>query len=109
MAICNDGVAMKAGTNAGIIANLLMGLMEEGDAVEKFGRTWCRCSFKSITVIYPFLSMAQVEYAIGQLRDKEIIISRKLSAGGFDHTNWYAFTDYGQKIMKWGEEHEGYC
>ena len=43
MAICNDGVAMKAGTNAGIIANLLMGLMEEGDAVEKFGRTWCRC------------------------------------------------------------------
>ena len=75
MAICNDGVAMKAGTNAGIIANLLMGLMEEGDAVEKFGRTWCRCSFKSITVIYPFLSMAQVEYAIGQLRDKDIIIS----------------------------------
>lgn len=109
MAICNDGVAMKAGTNAGIIANLLMGLMEEGDAVEKFGRTWCRCSFKSITVIYPFLSMAQVEYAIGQLRDKEIIKSRKLSAGGFDHTNWYAFTEYGRKIMKWGDEHEGYC
>lgn len=109
MAICNDGVAMKAGTNAGIIANLLMGLMEEGDAVGKFGRTWCRCSFKSITVIYPFLSMAQVEYAIGLLRDKEIIISRKLGAGGFDHTNWYAFTEYGMKIMKWGDEHEGYC
>ena len=109
MAICNDGVAMKAGTNAGIIANLLMGLMEEGDAVEKFGKTWCRCSFKSITVIYPFLSMAQVEYAIGLLRDKEIIISRKLGEGGFDHTNWYAFTEYGQKIMKWGDEHEGYC
>ena len=109
MAICNDGVAMKAGTNAGIIANLLMGLMEEGDAVEKFGRTWCRCSFKSITVIYPFLSMAQVEYAIGLIRDKEIIISRKLSSGGFDHTNWYAFTEYGRKIMKWGDEHEGYC
>ena len=109
MAICNDGVAMKAGTNAGIIANLLMGLMEEGDAVEKFGRTWCRCSFKSITVIYPFLSMAQVEYAIGLLREKEIIISRKLGAVGFDHTNWYAFTEYGMKIMKWGDEHEGYC
>ncbi|MGN8914289.1 hypothetical protein [Anaerofustis butyriciformans] len=109
MAICNDRVAMKAGTNAGIIANLLMGLMEEGDAVEKFGKTWCRCSFKSITVIYPFLSMAQVEYAIGLLRDKEIIISRKLSFGGFDHTNWYAFTEYGRKIMKWGDEHKGYC
>ena len=109
MAICNDGVAMKAGTNAGIIANLLMGLMEEGDAVEKFGRTWCRCSFKSITVIYPFLSMSQVEYAIGLLRDNGIIISRKLSAGGFDHTNWYAFTEYGMKITKWGDAHEGYC
>ena len=53
--------------------------------------------------------MAQVEYAIGLLRDKEIIISRKLSSGGFDHTNWYAFTEYGRKIMKWGDEHEGYC
>ena len=87
MAICNDGVAMKAGTNAGIIANLLMGLMEEGDAVEKFGRTWCRCSFKSITVIYPFLSMAQVEYeGHAPLRGKRLgdRCGNRASGGGKD-------------------------
>lgn len=108
MAICNNGVAMKAGTNAGIIAELLSEHIRGKEAVTKYGKTWCRCSFKTITVACPFLSMGQIEYAVNALRDRGIIISKKLGAAKFDHTNWYAFTEYGQKIMEWGDDHEGF-
>lgn len=114
MAICNDGAAMKAGTNAGIVAAMLMQLMEEGCAMDEYGKRWCRCSVKTITVAYPFLSEDQVKRSIKVLRNMGIIRSKKFDKEKFDHTNWYAFTEYGLKIMKWGErngqktEAEGY-
>ena len=51
---------MLAGTNAGIVAEILRNLMEaEEEVVVKFGKTWCRCSMKTITVFCPFLSIDQ--------------------------------------------------
>lgn len=104
MAICNDGVAAKAGVNAGIVAEVLRERLDSDRfTTHRYGKKWCRCSFKTITVLCPFLTVGQVEYAINMLRNKGIISSSKMTAKSFDHTNWYAFTEYGNRVMKWGD------
>ena len=101
---CNTQVAMLAGTNAGIVAETLRNLMEaEEEVVVKFGKTWCRCSMKTITVFCPFLSIDQASYAIKALKRRGIICCMKMEVKKFDHTNWFAFTEYGMRIMKRGD------
>ena len=66
--------------------------------------TWMRCSAKQITIDNPFLSIDMVKYAIRNLRDNGVIRSKKLAKSGFDHTNWYIFTEYGTNLMEGGAD-----
>lgn len=107
MATFNEGIAALAGTNAAILADLLKDLLDEENdfpekLIEKFGKTWCRCSMRMMTVYCPYLTIHQVERALNVMRDAGIIVSAKFSSGGFDHTNWYAFTEYGKRVMELG-------
>lgn len=43
-------------------------------------------------------------YAIKALKKRGIICCMKMEVKKFDHTNWHAFTEYGMRIMKWGDK-----
>lgn len=53
---------------------------------------------KMATVYCPYLSRRQVEKAIHVLRDKGILSKDNFNDDKFDHTNWYAFTEYGRML-----------
>lgn len=96
----NIKVAMVAGTNAAIIASLIEYLIAEGESetVIEYDKVWCRCSMKMATVYCPYPTKNQVEDAINALRGKGIISTDHFNEDKFDHTNWYAFTEYGDML-----------
>lgn len=102
MANCNENVAVICGTNAGIIADLLNDLIRDEleETIVKADRKWCRCSMKSMTVYCPFLTVHQAASAVARLRNKGIVVASGFNENLFDHTNWYAFTEYGMRLMK---------
>lgn len=107
MANFNERIADLAGVNAAIVADLLESLMRDGYEVteqvtEKFGKRWCRCSMRTMTAYCPYLSIHQVEHAVWLLRAHGIVTAARFSRKGFDHTNWYAFTEYGRRVMEMG-------
>ena len=55
-----------------------------------------------MTIDNPYLSVDMAKRAVGKLRDGGIIRSEKLSKSGYDHTNWYCFTEYGENLMEGG-------
>ena len=68
----------------------------------EYGKQWCRCSFKTMVVYCPYLSINQIKGAVYALRKKGIITKGRFNASRFDHTNWYAFTEYGKHLMMVG-------
>ena len=104
MATCNDNIAMVAGVNAGIIAELLDDILKDylENVCSEYGKQWCRCSYKTMIVYCPFLSIDQAKGAVYALKKKGIISTAKFNDTKFDHTNWYAFTEYGRHLLETG-------
>lgn len=108
MAECNENIAMMAGVNAGIIAELLNEILKSGveNVCAEYGKQWCRCSFKTMVIYRPFLSLAQAKGAVYTLAEKGIIAKGNFNETEFDHTNWYAFTEYGNRLLKRSDGNE---
>lgn len=96
-------IAEKFGLNAAVVAEYLYAGDSELEEMEIAGKTWYRCSVKRITIDNPFLSIDMVKHAVKVLRDGNIIRSKRLSKSGYDQTNWYCFTEYGDLLMEGGE------
>ncbi len=96
-------IAGKFGINAAVVAEYLYSGADGLEERELAGRTWYRCSSGRITADNPFLTADMVKRAVGILRDEGIVRSKRLSKCGFDHTNWYCFTEYGETLMEGGE------
>ncbi len=96
-------IAEKFGLNAAVVAEYLYAGDSDLEDIELAGEYWIRCSAKRITIDNPYLTIEMVRYAISALRDGNIIRSKKLSKSGYDHTNWYCFTEYGENLMEEGE------
>jgi len=96
----NEKVAMVAGVNAAIIAELIRKLTHIRSTMtyDEYGKKWARCSMKMATVYCPFLTVRQG--AFHTLLDKGIIAKEHFNEDQFDHTNWYAFTEYGEALIK---------
>lgn len=103
MTLFRNDVAVKCGVNAAIIADLLWHIINDNSRYEKrryfYGSNWCRCSLKSMTIKYPYLTRNMAGTAVRRLIDQGIIIKACLNDSRFDHTNWYAFTEYGARLM----------
>jgi hypothetical protein len=101
-----NNVAAQVGINAAIVAEYLWYLLTEEvsdeDAFCCHGYYWCRCSALTITGEYPYLSLHMVKDAIENLHKNNYIRKGCFNDNKFDHTNWYAFTDYGMKMMEDG-------
>lgn len=99
----ND-IAVKCGVNAAVIAEFLWDhLKDDGDGdgvLERHGRCWYRCSARMMTGEFPYLSIHMAKDAVNVLARKGYIRKGCFNDNRFDHTNWYAFTDYGKKMME---------
>ena len=97
-------IAVQVGVNAALTAGYLHSLMTESglsaDACVRRGRKWLRCSARMITAEMPYLSRGMVYSALRRLKKKGYISIDHLSEDPFGHTNWYAFTDYGLRMME---------
>ena len=98
-----NNIALRCGIGAAVIAeylwNLLAKEVSDGSALQRHGRYWCRCSMQVMAGQFPFLSIHMVKSAVRILKEKKIIKCGCFNDNRFDHTNWYTFTDYGEKLM----------
>ena len=101
-----NNIALHCGVNAAIIADHLWEQLEtqkeKEQALYRHEQYWCRCSHLMMTGEFPFLSLHMAKDAVKVLRKKNIIRKGCFNDNKFDHTNWYTFTDYGEKLMKEG-------
>lgn len=102
-----DNIAVLCGMKAAIVAEILWDQLDEqikNDVSRfEFNNDWCRCSQFMVTVICPCLTIHMVKDAIATLIDHKIIRKGRFNDSKFDHTNWYAFTEYGEKMMLEGD------
>ncbi len=99
-------IAVKYGVNAAVIAQFLWDSIEgpdhNGKKVSRDGKIWCRCSVLLMTGIFPFLSRHMTEDALERLVRAHVIKKACLNTNRLDRTNWYAFTEYGDYLMRGG-------
>ena len=96
----NLEIAKRCGVREAALATYLFKLI--GNDVDYYylnGRRWSRISQKMITVALPFMTVGMVRGSLNKLKRKGIIKSDVLNENRFDHTLWYAFTDYGEEMM----------
>ena len=54
------------------------------------------------TVALPFMSVDMARRSLKKLAEEGIIVRDVFNDDKFDHTYWYAFTDYGFEMMEPG-------
>ena len=107
MIMFNKYMAIDYGINAAIVANYLWDLIwdkrKDPDLAFNYGCRWVRYSMRKIALELGCLSLDMVKNAIKTLTDEGIIKKENFNESKFDHTNWYAFTEYGDHVMRRGE------
>lgn len=114
MCLFKENIAIRYGVNAAIVAQFLW---DNLDPQSNSGRLrffsdekWCRCSILMIGAHYPFLTRSMVENALNVLVRSYVLKKGCFNENRFDKTNWYAFTEFGQYLMrKEGESMKVQC
>lgn len=100
----DTNIATLYGINAAIIAQFLKVNANNETGIASYddleGNRWHRCSQKYLTAVFPFLTRSMVARALKILVDNRVIVKQCMNENRFDHTLWYAFTPYGNRIMK---------
>lgn len=103
MTYFNNHIALQFGVKSAIVAQYLFDnifvLNTDCNITEREGKIWCRCSKLHLTGIFPFYSKHQINTAINILVKGEVLKKKSFNKTRFDHTNWYAFTEYGLSLM----------
>ena len=100
-------VARECGVNAATVATFLWErLISDPNLKYRHGLAWTKVSQRMMTIALPYLTIDQIAYAVNKLIDLGYIKKGHYDINKFDHTNWYAFTKYGSKVMNFGEEYE---
>ena len=64
------------------------------------GRYWTYNTQKALLELFPYASKRKLETAISHLKEAGIIITGNYNSSAYDHTMWYAFSDYGKSIVQ---------
>lgn len=107
--LINVRLAVRLGIPSAIAAQYLMEAMDGGldEAVEVAkGEVWVRLGHKTLALYAPYLAPATAKRALRRLVDKGVCKRTKLNDSPFDHTYWYAFSDYGHRLMHKATESE---
>lgn len=88
--------AIKYGVNEAIILNNIKYWILKNEANKSNfydGKYWTYNSAEAFTLLFPFLTVRQIRYAIKNLEDKGAIVSGNYNTNRYDHTKWYALKD----------------
>ena len=105
----NSGMAERFGITAALLLEHIWREVKENEFHHKHcyeGNTWMRCSKKAFTVHMPYLSRGMITCGIGRLKKAGILVQGEHNGSRFDRTAWYAFTEYGKKVMEESEDGE---
>lgn len=94
-------MAVRFGVKEAVIAQFLWDkIKKEGEKpFEDKKNIWVRYSVLMISANIPYLTHKQIRLTIKKLLDASVITKDCYNPSKFDHTNWYAFTDFGQFLM----------
>lgn len=67
------------------------------------GDYWTYNSTAAFQELFPYASKRQIERALNHLRDEDIIKTGNCNEFKYDRTLWYAFTEKGKCISRFGE------
>lgn len=96
----NIRIAALCGLREAVIADLIKDMQFRGaDMKAMNGMTWVKCTQKTMTDHIPFLTEDTVRNSVRKLEAKGIISIGVLDDDKFDHTYWYAFTEYGEELL----------
>ena len=99
----NKDIARDYGLRESVIATYLWELLDRDlESIERNGRVWTRISQRMITVALPFMSVDMARRSLKKLDEEGIFVTDVFNDDKFDHTYWYAFTDYGFEMMEPG-------
>lgn len=105
----NSGIAERFGVTAALLLEHIWKEVKENEFHKRYsyeGRTWMRSSKKAFTAHMPYLSGSMVKCGIGRLVKAGLLVQGEHNESRFDRTAWYAFTEYGRKVMEESEDEE---
>ena len=105
----NSGLAERFGITAALLLEYIWKEVKENEFHRRCsyeGNTWMRCSKNTFTAHMPYLSRRMVKYGIGRLKKAGLLVQGERGESRFDRTTWYAFTEYGKKVMEESEAEE---
>lgn len=99
----NIELATKLGIEEAIFLNNLYYWLQKNAANGKNyfdGSYWTYNTKQAYTEIFPYMSYDKIKRMINLLREKNIIKTGHYDENKMNRTLWYAFTEYGLKMMK---------
>lgn len=105
----NISLARRLGVNAALLAQYIWNEVckKEFAGRDYFeGKYWMRSSQMMFTAVMPYLSKHMVRRALECLMKQGVIVRGKHSDSPFDHTSWYAFTQFGALLMRESENED---
>jgi hypothetical protein len=105
--LLNPSLARRYGVHAALVVQYIWDEIrtnERGGKCSFAGRTWMRSSQMMFTAIMPYLTKNMVRRALERLMKQGVIMRDEFSESPFDHTSWYAFTQFGRLLMQESED-----
>lgn len=105
----NSGIAERFGITAALLLEHIWREVKENEFHRRCfyeGNTWMRCSKKAFTRHMPYLNESMVTCGIDRLKKAGLLVQRERGGSRFNRTAWYAFTEYGKKVMEESEDEE---
>ena len=103
----NTSLARRFGVNAALLAQYIWNEVCKNEFAGRGffeGRYWMRSSQMMFTAVMPYLSKHMARRALERLMKQGVITRSEYSDSPFDHTSWYAFTQFGALLMRESED-----
>lgn len=105
----NTSLARRFGVNAALLAQYIWSEAYKNEFAGRCffeGRYWMRSSQMMFTAVMPYFSRHAVCRALERLMKQGVIVRGEFSDSPFDHTSWYAFTQFGALLMRGSEDED---
>ena len=98
----NVKLALKFGIKEALCAQCLwdgLNRLYLADTCEVCSNEWICMSGKQLSLLIPYLTPNMTKRALKRLVDLGVVRVEKLQKRSFDHTYWYTFTSFGERLM----------
>lgn len=99
----DTNIAKEYGITCAVMSHNFYYWIEKNKANNKNyfdGNYWTYNSNKALTILFPYLTERQINYAIDKLVAAGVLINGNYNKQKFDTTAWYAITPKGNAILQ---------